>query len=148
MEREEIICEVLLNSYKDLERFSSICDKSILRCAINSHTRSVYSAFDIIADIMDEKNMYCNIKVILDEAINKLKRNTELKYRYIWDCRIIDMQEMLGVKKNTLYIRIIRQKKRLFTFLQRKYTTEQLFDLIKDSKVLMKRYRRLCNENN
>ena len=147
MEREEIICEVLLNSYKDLERLCRICDKAVLKCAIKSHQKDIYEAFDMVSKIMDEKKLYCNIKVILDETISHLKRNTELKYRYVWGCRIVDMQDMLGVKDNTLTNRILRQKKRLFTFLRRKYTADQLFDFIKDSKVLMKRYRRLFYEN-
>ena len=147
MESKELLCEVLLNSYKDLEHLCKICDKAILKCAIKSHQRDVYEAFDMIATLMDEKKMYCNIKVILDEAISKLKRNIELKYRYVWGCRITDMEEMFGVKENTLCNRIIRQKNKLFIYLQRKYTAEQLLDLIKGSRLLMKAYRRLCYEN-
>ena len=146
MGREELICECILNSYKDLERLCDICDKTILKYAIKSHGNDIYKAFDVITSLMNEKNIYCNIKVILDDAINRLKNNTELKQRYVFGVRIMDMQEVFGLKENTIVKRIKRQKEKLFSCLQSKYSFEQLYDFIKNSKYLMNRYRRLCND--
>lgn len=148
MENKELICEVLLNSYKDLGHLIEACNNNIFRCAVNSYKRDVYEAFDVIVELMDRKTMYCNVKNVIDEAISKLKSNIELKYKYILGIRNKDIEEVLGEEESTICNRIKRQKQKVFEYLYGKYTTEQLFALIKDSRVLMNRYRRLCNENN
>ena len=144
----KVVCEVLLNSYKHLEKLCKRCDEAVLTLATNSYNNDIFEVFDMIAKFSNQKNVYCNIKLVIDKAISKLKKNTELKYRYILGLRNIEIQKMLGLTQPVVTKRINSQKEKLFEYLQNKYTEEQLFDFIKDSIPLMEQYRRLCNENN
>lgn len=153
---EKIVCEVLLKSYKDLETLCEVCDHKTMSLALNNNT-DIFSTIESMNKYYIEKLAYCNIKVIIDEAILKIGHCDELKYLYFQGLKYQDLIDIIELKtytkfgkdweyrnpENTLVNRVRTQKKKLYNYLIRRYGIEKLFDLLKDSKTLIYRYEML-----
>ncbi len=136
-----IICKTMLYAYKDLERKCKRVDNELLRVGVNSYSRHILEAFDKMANLIQEKRAYCNVKVIIDEAIKETQNIEELKNYHILGISIKDIAIRFDIKENTIIKRLIRQEKKLFEAILKKYEDIKLFKIIADSKWLMNKYR-------
>lgn len=105
-------CEALVKIYCSLDKRCNIIDKFI-----NNHAYycgsygEEYSAVDVYNDILDlieRKNQLINIKLMIDNAVNKLSINDK-KVLYVKLNYNISMQELcslLDVKERTAFRRI------------------------------------------
>lgn len=139
----QAICEVMLNAYKDLEEKCKGIDYKILKEAQRSMRADIYDTFDRVANLINEKIAYCNVKVIIDEAIEKIGDNQYIKGVYILNKTITETAEAHCIKTVEAFALYEKQKKAVYRAILDAYSTEKLFDIISDSKWLVGRYRAL-----
>ena len=137
----KIICKTMLYSYKDLEEQCKSVDNLILRQAIASKNRSTEEAFERIMDLTNEKIAYCNIKVIIDEAVAEMKNNAELKSYYILGWSIKKIEEQFNLLRQTLEWRLTKQREELYKIILSKHNGPELIEIMSDSWFLMKKYK-------
>ena len=136
-----IVCKTMLYSYKDLEQKCKEVDETLLRIGYTSYNANVFETFDKMANLMVEKIAYCNIKFIIDEAITKMKKSTELKYFHISGIDYKDIVGKYNINQRTLFRRLKRQRDSLTKNILSQYEVVDLFNIISDSKWLMNKYR-------
>lgn len=143
---ERAICEVMLYSYKDLEKKCRVIDMWI-------YNKAIYSAFsdtkEVLKDVemlINEKIAYINTKVIIDKAIRNLNRSYELEQFHFkgWDSYKI--ADTINEKHGTIMSRLWRQREKLYDEILNLYSGEQLLDIICDSSWLMNRYKRALKD--
>lgn len=137
---EKIICEVMLKSYKYLEAMCDQVEAKAIICALGSRNKDVFECAERLIQLNNEKITYCNIKVIIDEALNSISRNDELKAYYIDGEFYKDIAQREKITERTFFYRLKKQKKLLFEAIQEKYDTECLFELVRGSRWLFDRY--------
>lgn len=147
------ICEVLLKSYKDLETLAEICDTKMLSWALKQNT-NIFKTIEYMNNIYIEKIAYCNLKVIIDEAILRIGHCEELKYVYFQGVKYNELENIIEMttytlngkvfeyrnKTNAFINRVRTQRKNFYNYLTRRYDFEKIFNIMKDSKTLMHRY--------
>ncbi len=137
---ENIVCEVMLYAYKDLEKRCENLDCKVERVALASMNKDVYQSIETICKLTDEKITYCNIKVIIDEALNKIGKNAELKALHIDGEHYKDIIQREAINERTFYRRLKRQRELLCKAILKQYAVDYLVALIRESKWLMKQY--------
>lgn len=135
-----IICKTLLYAYKDLEWKSKMVDKELLKVAVRSASRPIYEAFDKCANLLMEKQAYCNIKVIIDEAIKETNGVEELKYRYVDGLKLCEIAEKVNYSIQCVETRSISQCDKLFETMLNKYGSRKMLEQIAKSRWLKYKY--------
>lgn len=140
---EKIVCEVMLYAYKALEDRCEKLDDKVLRVALGSMNRGVFESTNEILKLTDEKITYCNIKVIIDEALNKIGRNDEVKAYHIDGEYYKDIIAREEISEKTYFRRLKKQRAKLYKAITDKYDGEYLAGLIRESKWLMEQYHKI-----
>lgn len=134
MKVEDIMCETLLISYKDLERMCKRVDAFILN--YGNQLASIFNVFDKMTDLINEKIAYCNIKVLIEEAFAVTEKNIELQYKYLLGYKNEDIIKKFELSERTFFRKIKKQKEQIFCEIKKRHSNKQLFDLISSSKEL------------
>ena len=138
---EKIICEVMFNAYKDLERLCNKAEERAWRVALGSINNDVLTVAEKIIRLNNEKIAYCNIKVIIDEAVKNIGKSAELKAYYIDGLTLEVIAEREDIATSTLHGKVERQLKKACEYITSNYDGDFLAGLIMDSKWLMVKYR-------
>ena len=137
---EKVVCEVMLYSYKELEERCKKLDDRVLSVALRSINKDVYESVEMICELTDEKIAYCNIKVIIDEALNKIGRNDEVKAYHIDGELCKDIIAREKISERAYFHRIKRQRAKLYEAITDKNDSEYLAGLIRASRWLLSEY--------
>lgn len=137
---EKIVCEVMLFAYKDLEKQCEKVEAQALRFALGSRNRDVFESVETLLKLTDEKIAYCNIKVIIDEALKSIGRNVELIDYYINGLDYKAIIEREKIYERMFFRRIKRQKELLCKAILKQYDVDYLFAMIRESEWLTKQY--------
>lgn len=138
---DKVICKVMLSAYKDLEKMCNRVEERAWRCALGSIHNDVKEVADKIIQLNNEKIAYCNVKVIIDEAIKGIGRSTEIKGYYIDGLSTLDIIKQEQITEEAYRKRIERQRERLYQFIMDNYNREFLSSIIEDSYWLKNKYR-------
>lgn len=125
------ITKTLLSAYKDLEDQCQTIDGLMVSYAVRSSKRDVFVCADRMFRYTNEKIALINAKVLVDETFEKMGQKTSLKFYFI------------DKKSKHHRISLETAEKQLQEFndlLFEAYTATKLFDMISDSKFLMKIY--------
>lgn len=136
------ICEVMIYSYAEFEKLCDLCDKIVYKKATKSMGQDAHKVYDVIRRYMNEKIAYCNSKVIIDDALNEMKRTDELKAFHFEGLSGEKIAERYGIEPMQAIARVQVQRKYLIEHILKKYSAEKLLDIICDSGILMSRYRK------
>lgn len=121
------ICEAILSKYKELETLCARAEAKAVLIARRSRNRKVYTVIDEMTALTNEKIAYINAKVIIDTTLSTLPNTVELRKYYID-----------GHKRQPIWNeRVGEKKEQLFKAILKKYKTQELLDLIRDSQLLM-----------
>lgn len=126
------ITKTLLSAYKDLEEQCKILDGLMTACAVKSANRDIYKTADKLFAYRNEKIALINVKVIVDQTLEKMTRKASLVDKYITHEAFPCRHSMETAEK---------QLEEFNTLLFQEYTPAKLFDIISDSKFIMKIYR-------
>lgn len=142
MKVEDIMCETLLTSYRDLEALSDKVDGRMLRYGLYSANLDTdfFNVFDKMTGLINEKSAYCNIKVLIEEACAEITSSTELQHKYLLGYKNEDIIKKFGLSARTFFRKVQRQKEKVFFVMKNRQSRTQLFDLISSSKALTKRF--------
>jgi methylphosphotriester-DNA--protein-cysteine methyltransferase len=135
----QTICEVMLYSYKDLEEKCNGLEYKIRRLCERSMHAGIHDTFSKAVTLINEKIAYCNVKVIIDEAVEKIGDSKALKEYYFKnrDIKAIAYAQSLKVAQAVELIE--KQEQAVYKAILKAYSTERLLDIISDS-------RWLCNK--
>ena len=125
------ITKTLLSAYKDLEDQCKTIDVLMVSYAVRSSKRDVFGCAERMFRYTNEKIALINAKVLVDETLNKMGQKSSLKFFYI------------DKKTKSEYMTLEIAEKQLQEFndlLFEAYSATKLFDMISDSKFLMKIY--------
>lgn len=136
------ICEAMLYTYAELESLCNLCDKVIYKKAVHSAGQDAHKVYAVIQKYMNEKIAYCNTKVIIDEALNELKRADELKAFHFEGLSLNEIADRYGIDATLSASRVTNQRQHLCRHILKKYSAEKLLDVICDSSILMSKYRK------
>jgi hypothetical protein len=145
---DKVICEVLLYGYKELERRCEVIDIQVLRIALASRNNDVYESAERIFKLTDEKICYCNAKVIIDEAVKKMKKCDELKAFHIQGLQSKEIAEQEGILVATVLKRLQRQRDKLYQIIIDSNQSKDLQAIINTSRWLTSRYNTIINAQN
>ena len=133
----QTICEVMLYSYKDLEeKCNGIEYKIRKQCEKSMHT-SIYDTFDRVVLLINEKIAYCNVKVIIDEAVAKIGDGKAIKEHYCLGRDLKRIADEHSLKVPQVVELIEKQKHEVIMAILRAYSPRRLFDIISDSRWLV-----------
>ncbi len=122
------LTKTLLTAYKDLEDQCKIIDGLMTACAVGSANRDLYRSIEKVVSYSNEKIALINAKVIVDEILEKIGYTVALKSVYIdKTCKPNEASE--------------KQIERFNELLLEAYDPIRIFDLVSDSKFIMKIYR-------
>lgn len=136
----EALCDVMLKSYKYLETKCKMIEYQAWKCALNSQNSDAYQCAETLIKLNREKLTYCNVKVIIDEALNKIGRNTELKDYYIYGVYYKNTMIRENISRRTYYYRLDKQKQLLFNAIKEKYDDDVLLETLCGSRWLFNMY--------
>jgi len=143
---ENIVCEVMLYTYKDLERMCEKVERQALKFALASRNRDVFESANKLLSLTDEKIAYCNIKVIVDEALNKIGRSNEVKAYHIDGEYYKDIMAREEISERTYLRRLKRQRAKLYEAITDKHDSEYLAGLIRASGWLLSLYNKAMSK--
>lgn len=127
------ISKTLLSAYKDLEEQCKIIDGLMVSFAVRSSNRDLYKSIDKLFAYQNEKIALINAKVIVDEILDKMGYSVALKSVYIEkNAKPNETSEKQLEKFNALLLEA--------------YEPIKLFDMISDSKFIMKIYRHFSRQ--
>ena len=135
----KIICKTMICVYKELEKRCELIDDTVIRRAVNSAHRNIYETVDELIDLINEKRTYCNVKVIIDEALEKMSDKSAIE-KYILGVNIKDIEKDFNSER-TMYRHLSKQKEELYQIIINKYEIDKLIEIISDSNWLMNKYR-------
>ena len=144
----EVICEVMLYAYKELEVRCCIVEDKILRVAVSSMTMDTYQAVEKLFALNNEKIAYINIKVIIEEALQQMRNKSVLVAHYIHGKSYGEIARKLNVTERDIELVIARQRLKVLRIILKRYSIETLFNIISDSKWLRHKYSQLINKTN
>lgn len=142
----EVICEVMLCAYKDLEVRCAVVEDKILRVAVSSMTMNTYQAVEKLFALNNEKIAYCNTKVIIDEALQQMRNKSVLVAHYIHGKTCGEIAKKLNVTERDIELVITRQRQKVLRNILKRYSIETLFSIISDSKWLRHKYSQFINK--
>ena len=142
-----IVCRVMLNSYSKLEDKCRVIDMHIYNTAIHSAFKNTHDTLKEIERLSCEKVSYINTKVIIDQAMARLRRVYEIEQHHIKGISIKQIATTLGASENTIEHRAYRQREKLYAEILERYSGEQLLDVICDSGWLMSMYKRAVKQS-
>lgn len=143
---EKVVCEVMLYAYKELEERCKKLDDKVVRVALASRSNDVYESAERIYKLTDEKISYCNIKVIIDEALNKIGRNDEVKAYHIDGEYYKDIIAREEISERCYMSRLQRQRAKIYKVITEKYDSEYLAELIRASGWLLSQYNKAIDK--
>lgn len=142
------ICEVMLYSYKDLEEKCNGVEYRILKQAQRSRRADIYETFDKLVLLINEKIAYCNVKVIIDEAVEKIGDSRVVKGHYISGRSLKAIAEEYCLTTDEMSEMFFKQKKAVTRAILDAYSTDKLFEIISDSKWLLNQYKAMERARN
>jgi hypothetical protein len=145
---DRAICEVMLYAYKDLERMCDTVEAQVWRVALGSINNNVYDTAEKIIRLNNEKIAYCNIKVIIDEALKQMKRCDEIKAYHIDGLYYKDVIKQEAYTERTYWRRLQRQREKLYQIIIDSNKAEDLQAIISDSRWLTGRYNDILKAQN
>ena len=125
------ITKTLLSAYKDLEEQCKIIDGLMASCAVRSSKRDVFDCAEKMFKYTNEKIALINAKVLVDEILDKMGHKSSMICFYI-DKKSKDKRMSMEVAE--------KQLQEFNALLFESYSATKLFDMISDSKFLMKIY--------
>lgn len=135
-----IVCEVLLHSYKDLEKKCEFMEERAVKFALQSMNKDAYTCAETLLKLNNEKITLCNIKVVIDDAMNAISENDELRAFHCDGLSYKQIVQAEQISLRTFFRRIARQKEMLFEAIQERYSDECLFELVRGSRWIFNRY--------
>lgn len=139
---QRAICEVLLRSYKELDKRVKRIAKMSVVVGLRSRCKDVYESCDELFRLHNEQVAYINVKVIMGQALDKLESKNELIEFFINEKPYKAISEELNASINAVAHKIFRQKNKLFKLILEQYSVAELLDYIGDSKWLIKEFNR------
>ena len=118
----------LLNAYRHIEKECKAIDEFMTNYAVSSSKRNIFKTVDKIIACTNDKIALINAKVIVD----KMGYSTALRQVYCEKKRPL---------RGRIHENAEKQIEKFNTLLFDQYTAVQLFDMISDSKFLMKLYK-------
>ena len=137
-----VICRAMIYSYRELEQRCKRIDIIIYNTAIHSAFKNTMETYKEIERLTREKIAYINVKVIIDQALVLLKGKYEFEQHHIKGESVEQIATTLNVKWHTVETRLIRQRAKLYENILKRYSGEELLDIICDSGWLMSLYKR------
>lgn len=137
---DEVILKVFLQAYKDLETKCKVVEIQSLRVAFASRNKDVYECVETIIALNNQKITYCNVKVLIDDAISHIGRISEIKAYYLDAEDYKDIIKRINITERQLFGRIKRQRIEMLRYIKTQYDTEFLTGLISGSRWLMSLY--------
>lgn len=106
------ICDTMLCVYKDLVKACDKLDELSLQLAVKSMTMNTYDVVDKLLEYNREKEACCNVKVIIDTALEQLDRKHELK-AYIKGLSYERIAKRFFIEEDEAIARVEEQKEKL-----------------------------------
>lgn len=136
---QKIICKVMLYSYKYLIKKCEAVDEEIMKCGLVSFHTGIYSSFDKIVKLMNEKIAYCNIKVMVDKTLAEMKNKEAIEKYHILGISLKDLVNDFNSER-TMFRHLEKQREEFCKRLLAKNDEKKLVEIISDSKWLIYLY--------
>lgn len=126
------ITKTLLHAYNDLHKECKAIDEFMTNYAVGSAKRDIFKTVEKMVAYTNDKIALINAKVIVDETLDKMQRKSTMVEIYINKTRPSNRIPLETAEK---------QIEQFNSLLFEEYTPANLFDMISDSKFLMKIYK-------
>lgn len=141
-----ILCEAMLVLYKDLNKLCKNIDEQVEKIAVKSINIDVLDGFKKITDLTQKKVQLCNIKVLIDEALQDLKDQEKdlLVYKYIKRLSMEDIIAKLEISDRTYFRKKEKQINAIKCQILKRYTESELICEYATNKTTMGVYKVLA----
>ena len=137
-----LIFKVILFSYRNYKDRCERIDAEVKRIARSTANGvSIFKAFDEITKLINEKRVYCNLKVIIDDILKQMKNKDILVMRIIDGLSLEETSKLTGYEHSKICDILHTQAMSFYRLIIKKYCVIQLIDLVTDSKLLFNRYK-------
>lgn len=139
LKAEDAMCEAFLSIYSKIDTLIMAIDKQVLSLCSHSYNRNIFAVYDKVIKLINEKRSYAVIKRIVDNAFAVNINNVELRYKYKLNYSVADIERIMDT--SSCSHKIIRQRKKIFDYIQKRYSLIQMLNIAFSSGTIMQRYK-------
>ena len=139
-------CKTLLIAYHNIEKWCDDIDKRVIRLAVASMGKDIYSSVEKINKLTDSKFAYINAKVIVDTTLRAVKDKKIIICKYILNLPNEAIAKGLGVDERTVRRKLNVQEKKLFDKMIYKFGLKKIIALIQKDEQLFNLYKILLKD--
>lgn len=141
LKAEDAMCEAFLSIYSKIDTLIIAIDKQVLSLCSHSYNRNIFAVYDKVIKLINEKRSYAVIKRIVDNAFAVNLNNVELRYKYKLNYSLADIERIFDKSHSSCSHKIIRQRKKIFDYIQKRYSLIQMLNIAFSSGTIMQRYK-------
>ena len=141
LKAEDAMCEAFLNIYSKIDTLIMAINKQVMSLCCYSYNRNIFTVYNKVIKLINEKRSYAVIKRIVDNAFANVKNNLELQYRYKLNYSYDNIIKTFGIKENYCATKLCRQRRKIFEYIQKRYSLIQMLNIAFSSGTIMQRYK-------